>query len=147
MDFNVNRSFFAPDVVANAHDELLRVVTIQTTISPTPLEDATLNAWPSRQWQQITPATVVNISAVAYFAGRELRRRIGDDVPIGLICSYLSGTPIEPWLPRDASEALHLNCTDTNPCSPLFNGMIYPLLQYNIASHSWWQGQRTSNHH
>ena len=141
MDFSVNRSFFHQDVVEQSDDPLLRVATVQTTVSVSPQEDLVLNAWPTRQWQQVTPETVVNVSAVAYFAGRQLRRQLGESVPIGLLCSYLSGTPIEPWLPPSAVAKLHLNCTDKQPCSPLWNGMIYPLRRYSITAHTWWQGE------
>ena len=65
MDFNTNRTFFHEDVVQHAVDPLLRVATVETTVSPAPREDVALQAWPSRQWQVITPATVPNVSAVA----------------------------------------------------------------------------------
>ena len=141
MDFDVKRAFFHTDVVQHAEDPLLRVATVETTVSPSPREDVALQAWPSRQWQVITPATVPNVSAVAYFTGRELRRNLGGDVAIGLLCSYLSGTPIEPWLPPSAAAHLGLNCSKEQPCSTLFNGMISPLRRYSVAAHAWWQGE------
>jgi sialate O-acetylesterase len=50
----------------------------------------------SGQWQVCTPQTAANFSAVAYFFGRELHRKIG--VPIGLIQSDVGGTPAESWV-------------------------------------------------
>lgn len=44
------------------------------------------------------PAAVKPFSAVAWFFGRELRRRLGPDVPIGLVASAWGGTRIEPWI-------------------------------------------------
>ena len=143
MDFNINRSFFHEDVLAHANDPLLRVATVETTVARSPREDIMLNAWPTRQWQPVTPSSAVNVSAVAYFAGRQLRRQLGEAVPIGLLCSYLSGSPIEPWLPAAAVEQLHLDCGQMQDgyCSSLWNGMIYPLRQHSIAAHVWWQGE------
>ena len=141
MDFNVGRAFFAPDVVKHSHDPLLRVLTVQTTVSDIPLEDITVRAMPLRSWQPITPTSVTNISAVAYFAGRQLRRQLLEGTPVGLLCSYLSGTPIEPWLPPTATATVHLNCSAASPCSTLWNGMIFPLRRYSIAAMAWWQGE------
>ena len=44
------------------------------------------------------PAAVKDFSAVAWFFGRELRRRLGPDVPIGLVGAYWGGTRIQPWI-------------------------------------------------
>lgn len=51
-------------------------------------------------WQVCTPATVGQCSAVAYFFAQDLEAR--EHIPIGLICSYAGGTPIESWTPADA---------------------------------------------
>ena len=42
MDFNTNRTFFHEDVVQHAVDPLLRVATVETTVSPSPREDVAL---------------------------------------------------------------------------------------------------------
>ena len=44
------------------------------------------------------PAAVKPFSAVAWFFGRELRRRLGPDMPIGLVESAWGGTLIQPWI-------------------------------------------------
>jgi sialate O-acetylesterase len=49
-------------------------------------------------WQACSPKTASGFSAVAYFFGRELHRRL--DVPIGLIVVATGATPIELWVPR-----------------------------------------------
>ena len=48
-------------------------------------------------WQETTPQTIENFSAVAYYFGRKLRKNL--DVPIGLISTNWGGTRIEPWTP------------------------------------------------
>lgn len=48
-------------------------------------------------WQETSPETIRNFSAVAYYFGRKLHKDI--NVPIGLINSSWGGTRIEPWTP------------------------------------------------
>jgi sialate O-acetylesterase len=47
-------------------------------------------------WVRCTPESAARFSAVAYFFAREIRR--SENVPIGLIGTYASGTKIEPWI-------------------------------------------------
>ena len=50
-------------------------------------------------WQTCSPQTAGGFSAVAYFFGRELQRKL--DVPVGLIVIATGATPIELWVPRE----------------------------------------------
>lgn len=52
------------------------------------------------KWTVCTPGTVRKFSAVAYFFGSELLKKL--DVPVGLIESSWGGTPIEAWTSLDA---------------------------------------------
>ena len=59
-------------------------------------------------WMICSPATVKRFSAVAYFFGRDLFRRL--NVPIGIIDSSYGGTIIQSWTPMSAlrrTPALH----------------------------------------
>ncbi len=49
------------------------------------------------KWQPCSPDTVRPFSAVAYYFGLELHKRLG--IPVGLIESAWGGTLIEPWTP------------------------------------------------
>ena len=49
------------------------------------------------RWQRCTPKTAAGFSAVAYFFGNALRKRL--HVPIGLIEADWGGTSIEAWTP------------------------------------------------
>jgi sialate O-acetylesterase len=51
-------------------------------------------------WKPCTPETVKTFSAVGYYFGRELHKKLG--VPVGLICAAYGGTPAEAWTKRDA---------------------------------------------
>jgi sialate O-acetylesterase len=63
-------------------------------------------------------------------------------LPIGLISATWSGTRIEAWESKDARRI----CNDTivndpNQASHLWNGMIHPVLWYNIRAIVWYQGE------
>jgi sialate O-acetylesterase len=51
-------------------------------------------------WDVCTPASVGKCSAVAYYFAQDLEAR--EHIPIGLICAYAGGTPIEAWTPPNA---------------------------------------------
>jgi sialate O-acetylesterase len=55
-------------------------------------------------WVTCSPQTAANFSAVGYFFGRDLHRKL--NVPIGLIACNWGGTPAETWTSREALEAI-----------------------------------------
>jgi sialate O-acetylesterase len=55
------------------------------------------------RWVVTTPKEAAQFSAVGYFFGRELHRRLG--VPVGLIHTSWGGTPAEAWTSRGALAA------------------------------------------
>ncbi|WP_408647370.1 sialate O-acetylesterase [Winogradskyella poriferorum] len=52
------------------------------------------------KWQEVSPETISDFSAVAYFFAKELYNTY--QVPIGLINASLGGSPAESWLSEDA---------------------------------------------
>ncbi len=59
---------------------------------------------PAGSWSACTPEAADTFSAVAYFFGRELHRKLG--VPVGLINSSWGGTMAEAWTSRDRLVSL-----------------------------------------
>ena len=55
-------------------------------------------------WQVCTPGSVKRWSAVGYFFGRELHRRLG--VPVGLLVASYGATAIEAWTSIDGLQAV-----------------------------------------
>jgi sialate O-acetylesterase len=55
------------------------------------------------KWQECTPQTVGNFSAVGYFFGRQLHQTL--DVPVGLINDAWGGSACEAWIRRDLLAA------------------------------------------
>ena len=54
-------------------------------------------------WKRCTSETARDFSAVGYFFGERLIREL--EVPIGLICPAIGGTPTEAWVRREAMAA------------------------------------------
>ena len=48
------------------------------------------------QWEETTPETAINFSAVGYFFGRKLHQIL--DVPVGLIDNAWGGSACEAWI-------------------------------------------------
>ena len=125
------------------------------------------------QWQVCSPKTVSHFSAVAYYFGRTLQKDL--DMPVGLICNAVGGSPTEAWIDRRtleynfpsilynwrendfimdwvrsrASENIKKS-TDKlqrHPYEPayLFEAGILPLNHYVIKGVIWYQGE--SNAH
>lgn len=51
-------------------------------------------------WQEVTPQTIQNFSAVAYFFAKELNAHLG--VPVGILNASLGGSPAQAWMSEEA---------------------------------------------
>ena len=80
--------------IAQANYPDIRIVTIPYSTSLIPMENIEINPW-----EECSPATIENFSALAYFFGRDLYNDL--HVPVGLIHSSVGGTPIEAWMPTE----------------------------------------------
>lgn len=101
-------------------------------------------------WEVCTPETMETFSAIGYFFARQLQEQL--NVPVGLIGSYWGGTSVETWIPKElieASEELSQSarslaqpaCCPQQAVGELYNAMIHPLINYNIAGVLWYQGE------
>ncbi len=75
----------------------IRLCQIPHTVKDQPATDV------AASWAPCTPDSVFKFSAVAYFTGRELYKKL--NVPIGLIQVSWSGTNIEGWMPGEALQS------------------------------------------
>ncbi|WP_455672413.1 GDSL-type esterase/lipase family protein [Phocaeicola sp.] len=125
------------------------------------------------EWTVCSPLTAGNFSAVAYYFGKKLQDSL--QVPIGLICNAIGGSPTEAWVDRRTLEykfpAILRNWTNNDfiqdwvrgraalnvkksankqqrhPYEPcyLYESGIRPLEQFPIKGVIWYQGE--SNAH
>ncbi|NQU11954.1 hypothetical protein HQ590_14260, partial [bacterium] len=92
MQWSVNDAADSEREIGAANHPLLRLFTVPNVAQVEPAPDI------SGAWQVCRPDTIAPFSAVAYYFGRELQRKL--DVPIGLVNCSWGGTRIEAWLSR-----------------------------------------------
>ncbi|MCK4920350.1 MAG: sialate O-acetylesterase [Bacteroidales bacterium] len=121
----------------------LRLFTVDRVGSKTPLKDIEKYTG----WQQASPESVLDFSAVAYFFGQQLQEIL--DVPVGMIHTSWGGSSVQAWISKEMiSSYQEVNIEDvditksTNHIpTALFNGMINPLIPFTIKGALWYQGE------
>lgn len=135
----------AIDVIAGARPSTpIRICTVKRATARDRQDGCTA------RWQQHTAEAVSEASATAYYFARCLQSAL--DVPVGIIVTCWSGTPIEAWMDRAALSEFSefdlsfLDRTDrisspqNRPCM-LYNAMLAPLVPYTIKGFVWYQGE------
>ena len=100
MEWQVRRSSHAEQTTKEAHDPQLRLYTQPQQANYQPvsnMEDT------GGKWVPCSPESVPNFSAVGYFFGQDLRKKL--DVPIGLIDASVGATKIQAWMSREAMQS------------------------------------------
>jgi sialate O-acetylesterase len=97
MEFAVRGANNAKQEIADANYPNIRLFTVKRTVADKAQSDCTGG------WTPCSPETVPGFTAVGYFFGRDLYKKLG--VPIGLIHSSWGGTPAEAWTRRGVLEA------------------------------------------
>lgn len=127
----------------DANYPLIRVATVGVFNAPIPQTKPTLHR---NRWVEATPENVLSLTAVGYFFGRELHKQL--NVPVGLVCAAMGGTPAESWMSTKALRAdpelawtAELPFADHQKASGNFNGMIHPLAPYRFRGAIWYQGE------
>ncbi len=167
MFWQMNAVDHAEAEMAGANIPGMRLFSVNEDSEPTPLEvpKAVIH-----QWTACIPQLVGNFSAVAYYFGRELQKRLG--VPVGVISNPYGGTTAETWMSeralRDfgefndaldaipaAAPSLSAGAFDAGASPALknlraiptlaFNGMLAPLVGYPLAGVVWYQGESNAD--
>jgi len=97
MQFAVSQAVNSEQEVTGADYPNIRLFTVERKVSDQPQTDC------KGSWTPCSPQTVPGFSAVAYFFGRELHKKLG--VPVGLIHTSWGGTPAEAWTRRGVLKA------------------------------------------
>ena len=131
------------DELPNSKNDNIRFFTVAKKTSEYPQDHC------EGQWVSCNEETLRRFSAVAYFFGKKLHKDL--NVPIGLIQSAWSGTPVELWEPEEVinndpamkEAATKIRDVTYRPNKPalIYNAMIYPISNYTIAGTIWYQGE------
>jgi sialate O-acetylesterase len=144
MEFNYNWG------VPQIRDELAGAADLNIRFFNIP---RTTGRWPQDQvnasWVECDSNSLKSFSAVGYFFGKRLHSEL--NVPIGLINASWGGTPAEVWTPSEEIEksdvlknaAAQLKPSEGWPITQgyTFNGMIAPVVRFDIAGAIWYQGE------
>ena len=110
MEWPVSSSASAKNALASADRPKVRLLNYRGAArggagrySATVLEKLTAEAFCEGKWQVCSTESAGPFSAVGYYFGVELHRRLR--VPIGLINVSIGGTPAEAWVRREALAA------------------------------------------
>ncbi len=90
----------------SASNDQIRFVVFERAYSNYPLQDAKIE----RPWSAISPASIPECSAIAYWYAKYLQQTL--NVPIGLVVTSWGGTPAESWTSFEALQPFQ-NYTDT----------------------------------
>jgi sialate O-acetylesterase len=98
MEFHLRQSFEPQKDIAAAANPKIRLFTVTRGTAMAPLDRV------KGEWQECTPETARNFSAVGYYFGRDLQKALG--VPVGLIHTSWGGTPAEAWTSKEGLDAV-----------------------------------------
>ena len=181
MEFALNAAATGKRDIPQAANSQIRLFDMKARwrTNPVEWEESVLDSlnhlqyYAETEWAECTPETVGQFSAVAYYFGKMLQDSL--QVPVGLICNAIGGSPTEAWVDRRTLEyefpailrnwtkndfiqdwvrgraALNVkkstNQFQRHPYEPcyLYESGILPLQQYPIKGVIWYQGE--SNAH
>lgn len=139
------------ELILHSKNPNIRMFKVNRNSSLQPVEDC------MGTWKEAGPENTADFSAVAYVFAQKINRVL--DIPVGIIHSSWGGTPVEAWTPKEAMDravtaeeksTFRYNQVkkkrEQDAPSQLFNGMIYPLLNYNIKGVIWYQGESNILH-
>ncbi len=107
------------------------------------------------QWTKTTQADTLNFSALGYYFAKEIVKKTGEKIPVGIIEFGFSGLPLGSFLPNEIADKYQmdkLNTTDktkhkylTNatgaPGRMVYNFYMAAFEKYAMAGLIWYQGE------
>ena len=136
-------TFGSIKATAKSYNPNLRLFSVDRVGSKNPLKDIEKYT----AWQQSSPESVLDFSAIAYFYGQQLQEAL--DCPVGMIHASWGGSSVQAWISNEiisSYQKVNLDEVDitkgTNLIpTALFNSMINPLVSYTIKGVLWYQGE------
>ena len=131
----------AADLLADADNDQIRMFTVKMVSIPT-VQDTCSGSWTAANAQTVAP-----FSAVGYMYARLLQQKL--KMPVGVINSSWGGSRIEAWIdqenmarfPEELKQTTQEKTPANQKASHLYNGMIAPIVKFNIKGAIWYQGE------
>jgi sialate O-acetylesterase len=124
------------DELDRAHNPLIRIFLVTQKNLRKP--DSTHSGWSIAQ-----DSALRAFSAVGYFFAKNISHNL--KVPVGIICSAISGSRIEPWAPQEGFDAIPYfkanNVKVDGDPGKLYVNMIAPVAPYTLRGFLWYQGE------
>jgi sialate O-acetylesterase len=107
----------------------------------------------AHEWIPITTESVGALSAVCYMTLRNVKLEATPNRAVGIVASYVGGTPVGCWTNDANADAAcdvkpgtpgaNVPCDPASACCPqkLYNDKISPLLPFRIRAALWYQGE------
>ena len=133
-------------VIASSANPKIRFFAVSNISWGKPLTDC------KGSWKVASPENTASFSATAYFFATALQQNL--NVPVGIVESDWGGTRVQAWMSADALKAfpqvqvpaeINSGFKNKNEATGLFNGMINPILRYDIKGAIWYQGEQNRN--
>jgi sialate O-acetylesterase len=129
------------DALLEADNDNIRLFTVKRASLPTTADTC------SGSWSVASAESVAKFSAVGYLYAKLLQKKL--NVPVGIVSSNWGGSRIEAWInkenmtafPEALAQTTKENTAPNHKASHLYNGMIYPILNYVIKGALWYQGE------
>jgi len=128
------------DELERAHNPAIRIFLVTQ-------KNLTVDKNPNHTgWNIAQDSALKAFSAAGYFFAKKLNQEL--HVPIGIICSAISGSRIEPWLPEEAFEnSAYFKSAGKDSAKAggdhgkFYHRMIEPLAPLAIKGFLWYQGE------
>jgi sialate O-acetylesterase len=127
------------DELERAHNPQIRI--FLTTQKNLRKPDSTHSGWSIAQ-----DSALRAFSAAGYFFAKNLHHDL--KVPVGIICSAISGSRIEPWAPIEAFNAIPYfkqnNIKIDGDPGKFYATMIQPVAPFALKGFLWYQGESSA---
>jgi sialate O-acetylesterase len=97
MEWALSKSDGGAQAIASAANPLLRMCRVPHNVQMTPQSVVKV------KWEEVSPATAKNFSAIPFWFGNRLQKELG--VPVGIINNSFGGTTIESWLSAETLKS------------------------------------------
>ncbi|MVM35042.1 sialate O-acetylesterase [Spirosoma sp. HMF4905] len=160
MQFSMKEVPNAEAEIAKATNSHIRLFNTKLNFSDTPIQNVTGN------WMECTPQSVREFSAVGYYFGETLQKKL--NVPVGLLFTGIGASAAQAYVPKEvlkahptldsaylepylrsekSKEKIDGGFTFEKVTRPylLYNALINPFTNLSIKGFCWYQGESNRN--